>query len=197
YRVAIFLVISCPCALVVSIPVGFFGGIGASSRKGILVKGGNFLEGLNDVKYVIMDKTGTLTKGKFEITDIEASKGFSDEELLELAAYAETHSSHPIADSIKERYGKKIDEHRIDEYNDLSGHGVQAIVDGKEILAGNAKLMDKYDIPFKEVEEVGTVVYLAIEGAYAGYLLIADTIKDDAAEAIALMKEKGILQKVL
>jgi Cd2+/Zn2+-exporting ATPase len=132
YRAAIFLVISCPCALVVSIPAGFFGGIGASSRKGILVKGGNFLEGLNDVKYVIMDKTGTLTKGKFEITDIEASEGFSDEELLELAAYAETHSSHPIANSIKERYGKKIDEHRIDEYNDISGHGVQAIVDGKK-----------------------------------------------------------------
>ena len=192
YRAAIFLVISCPCALVVSIPVGFFGGIGASSRKGILVKGANFLEGLNDVKYVIMDKTGTLTKGKFEITDIEASEGFSDEELLELAAYAETHSSHPIADSIKERYGKEIDERRIDKYNDISGHGVQAIVDGKETLAGNAKLMAKYSIPFKAVEEVGTIVYLAIDGAYAGYLLIADTIKDDAAEGIALMKEKGV-----
>ena len=192
YRAAIFLVISCPCALVVSIPVGFFGGIGASSRKGILVKGGNFLEGLNDVKYVIMDKTGTLTKGKFEITDIQSTPEFNNEELLELAAYAETHSSHPIAVSIKEHYGKEIDERRIDEYNDLSGHGVQAVVDGKEILAGNAKLMAKYGIPFKEVEEVGTVVYLAIEGAYAGYLLIADTIKEDAAEGIALMKEKGV-----
>src|SRR5699024_5232799 len=164
----------------------------ASSRKGILVKGANFLEGLNDVKYVIMDKTGTLTKGKFEITDIEASEGFSDEELLELAAYAETHSSHPIADSIKERYGKKIDERRIDEYNDISGHGVQAIVDGKEILAGNAKLMAKYSIHFKAVEEVGTIVYLAIDGAYAGYLLIADTITEDAAEGIALMQENGV-----
>src|SRR5690625_3092851 len=192
YRAAIFLVISCPCALVVSIPVGFFGGIGASSRKGILVKGGNFLEGLNDVKYVIMDKTGTLTKGEFEITDIQLTPEFNNEELLELAAYAETHSSHPIAVSIKEHYGKEIDERRIDEYNDLSGHGVQAVVDGKEILAGNAKLMAKYGIPFKEVEEVGTVVYLAIEGAYAGYLLIADTIKEDAAEGIALMKEKGV-----
>ena len=192
YRAAIFLVISCPCALVVSIPVGFFGGIGASSRKGILVKGGNFLEGLNDVKYVIMDKTGTLTKGEFEITDIQSTPEFNNEELLELAAYAETHSSHPIAVSIKEHYGKEIDERRIDEYNDLSGHGVQAVVDGKEILAGNAKLMAKYGIPFKEVEEVGTVVYLAIEGAYAGYLLIADTIKEDAAEGIALMKEKGV-----
>lgn len=192
YRAAIFLVISCPCALVVSIPVGFFGGIGASSRKGILVKGGNFLEGLNDVKYVIMDKTGTLTKGEFEITDIQSTPEFNNEELLELAAYAETHSSHPIAVSIKEHYGKEIDERRIDEYNDLSGHGVQAVVDGKEILAGNAKLMAKYGIPLKEVEEVGTVVYLAIEGAYAGYLLIADTIKEDAAEGIALMKEKGV-----
>ena len=197
YRAAIFLVISCPCALVVSIPVGFFGGIGASSRKGILVKGGNFLEGLNDVKYVIMDKTGTLTKGEFEITDIQSTPEFNNEELLELAAYAETHSSHPIAVSIKEHYGKEIDERRIDEYNDISGHGVQAIVDEKKILAGNAKLMDKYGIPFKAVEEVRTIVYLAIEGAYAGYLLIADTIKDDAAEGIALMKEKGILQKVL
>ena len=192
YRAAIFLVISCPCALVVSIPVGFFGGIGASSRKGILVKGGNFLEGLNDVKYVIMDKTGTLTKGEFEITDIQSTPEFNNEELLELAAYAETHSSHPIAVSIKEHYGKEIDERRIDEYNDLSGLGVQTVIDGKEILAGNAKLMAKYGIPFKEVEEVGTVVYLAIEGVYAGYLLIADTIKEDAAEGIALMKEKGV-----
>jgi Cd2+/Zn2+-exporting ATPase len=192
YRAAIFLVISCPCALVVSIPVGFFGGIGASSRKGILVKGGNFLEGLNDIKYVIMDKTGTLTKGKFEITDIEAVQGFKEDELLELAAYAETHSSHPIAASIKESYGKDIDERRIDDYNDISGHGVQAIVDGKEILAGNAKLMQLYDISFTEVEEIGTVVYLAYEGDYIGYLLIADALKEDAAESIALMKEKGV-----
>lgn len=197
YRAAIFLVISCPCALVVSIPVGFFGGIGASSRKGILVKGGNFLEGLNDVHTVIMDKTGTLTKGKFEITDVYSSNGLRVEDLLELAAYAETHSSHPIADSIKESYGKEIDERRISEYNDLSGLGVQAKVDGKSILAGNAKLMQRFGIAFTEVEDVGTVVYLAYEGEYAGYLLIADALKEDAAKGIALLREKGVKQIIM
>ncbi len=192
YRASIFLVISCPCALVVSIPVGFFGGIGSASQKGILVKGSNFLEGLNDIKYVIMDKTGTLTKGRFEITDIEPENGWDKHQLLELAAYAETHSSHPIAESIKEKYEEKIDENRITEYNDISGHGIQVKVDGKEVLAGNAKLMQEYKIPFTESKEVGTIIYLAVAKEYAGHILIADAIKEDAAAGIALMKEKGV-----
>ena len=144
YRASIFLVISCPCALVVSIPVGFFGGIGSASRKGILVKGSNFLEGLNDVKTVVMDKTGTLTEGKFAVTRIESAGELTEDRLLELAAYAELHSSHPIADSIKEAYGKTIAEDRIATTNDIPGHGLQVVVDGQEILAGNAKLMEKF-----------------------------------------------------
>ena len=197
YRASIFLVISCPCALVVSIPVGFFGGIGAASKKGILVKGSNFLEGLNDIKYVIMDKTGTLTKGKFEITDIQPANRWSKQQLLELAAYAETHSSHPIADSIREKYAEQIDENRITEYKDISGYGIQAIVDGKEVLAGNAKLMQKYNISFTESNEIGTLIYVAVDKEYAGHILIADAIKEDAAAGIALMKEKGVQHVIM
>lgn len=192
YRASIFLVISCPCALVVSIPVGFFGGIGSASRKGILVKGSNFLEGLNDLKYVVMDKTGTLTKGKFELTAIEPKDGINSEQLLELAAYAEAHSTHPIADSIKERYGRDIKEERISAYNEISGHGIQATIGGKEVLAGNARLMDKFSVDFTEVQEIGTIVYLAVDKVYTGHLLISDTIKDDAIESIAEMKKLGI-----
>ena len=192
YRASIFLVISCPCALVVSIPVGFFGGIGSASQKGILVKGSNFLEGLNDIKYVIMDKTGTLTKGRFEITDIEPENGWDKQQLLELAAYAETHSSHPIAESIKEKYKEKIDENRITEYNEISGHGIQVKVDGKEVLAGNAKLMQEFNISFRDSKEIGTIIYLAVAKKYVGHILIADAIKEDAAAGIALMKEKGV-----
>ena len=192
YRASIFLVISCPCALVISIPVGFFGGIGSASRKGILVKGSNFLEGLNDLKYVVMDKTGTLTKGKFELTAIEPMKGLNSEQLIELAAYAESHSTHPIADSIKERYGKDIREERITDYNEISGHGIQATIAGKEVLAGNARLMEKFSVEFTEVQEIGTIVYLAVDKVYTGHLLITDTIKDDAIESIAEMKKLGI-----
>lgn len=192
YRASIFLVISCPCALVVSIPVGFFGGIGSASRKGILVKGSNFLEGLNDLRYVVMDKTGTLTKGKFELTAIEPKNGINSEQLLELAAYAEAHSTHPIADSIKERYGRDIKEKRITAYNEISGHGIQATIGGKEVLAGNARLMDKFSVGFTEVQEIGTVVYLAVDKVYTGHLLISDAIKDDAIESIAEMKKLGI-----
>lgn len=192
YRASIFLVISCPCALVVSIPVGFFGGIGSASRKGILVKGSNFLEGLNDLRYVVMDKTGTLTKGKFELTAIEPKNGINSEQLLELAAYAEAHSTHPIADSIKERYGRDIKEERITAYNEISGHGIQATIGGKEVLAGNARLMDKFSVGFTEVQEIGTVVYLAVDKVYSGHLLISDAIKDDAIESIAEMKKLGI-----
>lgn len=192
YRASIFLVISCPCALVVSIPVGFFGGIGSASRKGILVKGSNFLEGLNDIKYVVMDKTGTLTKGKFEITAIETKNGINSQQLLELAAYAEAHSTHPIADSIKECYGRGIAEERITAYNEISGYGIQATIDGQEVLTGNARLMEKFSVNFEEVKEIGTIVYLAVEGMYMGHLLIADAIKEDAIESIAAMKSLGI-----
>nr|WP_321293003.1 heavy metal translocating P-type ATPase [uncultured Trichococcus sp.] len=192
YRASIFLVISCPCALVVSIPVGFFGGIGSASRKGILVKGSNFLEGLNDVKTVVMDKTGTLTEGKFAVTRIETAGELTEERLLELAAYAELHSSHPIADSIKEAYGKTIAEDRIATTNDIPGQGLQVFVDGQEILAGNAKLMEKFEIAHTSDPETGTVVHIAVDKQYAGYILIADAIKADAQATIAGLKARGI-----
>lgn len=192
YRAAIFLVISCPCALVVSIPVGFFGGIGAASNKGILVKGGNFLEALNHIKYVVMDKTGTLTKGNFEVNTIKAAPGIDQKELLEMAAYAEVHSSHPIADSIIKYYRQKMDERRISEYEDISGHGVRAVVDGKEVIAGNASFMEKYDFSFQPIEEFGTVIYVAIEKQYAGYLLIRDAIKKDAEQGISSLRKHGV-----
>lgn len=192
YRASIFLVISCPCALVVSIPVGFFGGIGSASRKGILVKGSNFLEGLNDVKTVVMDKTGTLTEGKFAVTHIESAGELTEDILLELAAYAELHSSHPIADSIKEAYGKPIAEDRIATTNDIPGHGLQVVVDGQEILAGNAKLMAKFGIAHAPAPETGTVVHIAVDKHYSGYILIADAIKADAKATIAGLKARGI-----
>lgn len=192
YRSSIFLVISCPCALVVSIPVGFFGGIGSASRKGILVKGSNFLEGLNDVKAVVMDKTGTLTEGKFAVTRIESAGDLTAERLLELAAYAELHSSHPIADSIKEAYGKPIAEERIADTNDIAGHGLQVCVDGQVVLAGNNRLMEKFGIAYTQAPETGTVAHIAVDKKYAGYILIADAIKTDAKDTIAGLKASGI-----
>jgi len=192
YRASIFLVISCPCALVVSIPVGFFGGIGSASRKGILVKGSNFLEALNDVKAVVMDKTGTLTEGKFAVTRIESAGELTKEQLMELAAYAELHSSHPIADSIKEAFGKPIIEDQIASTHDIPGHGLQVVVDGQEILVGNAKLMEKFNVGHGSAPETGTVVHIAVDKAYAGYILIADAIKADAKAAIAGLKARGI-----
>ncbi|MDN6626182.1 MAG: cadmium-translocating P-type ATPase [Pisciglobus halotolerans] len=192
YRASIFLVISCPCALVVSIPVGFFSGIGLASKKGILIKGSNFLEALNDVRYVVMDKTGTLTKGSFEVSTIKPETKITSESLLELTAYAEKYSSHPIAESIKEKYGKEIDESRLSEYNEISGHGVQVTIDGKPVLVGNAKLMNQFSIPFKEVKTTGTVVYVSIDHHYVGHLLIEDEVKDTAASAIHMLKEYGI-----
>lgn len=192
YRASIFLVISCPCALVVSIPVGFFSGIGLASKKGILIKGSNFLEALNDVRYVVMDKTGTLTKGSFEVSTIKPETKITSESLLELTAYAEKYSSHPIAESIKEKYGKEIDESRLSEYNEISGHGVQVTIDGKPVLVGNAKLMKQFSIPFKEVKTTGTVVYVSIDNHYVGHLLIEDEVKDTAASAIHMLKEYGI-----
>ncbi|WP_240421523.1 heavy metal translocating P-type ATPase [Paenibacillus periandrae] len=197
YRALIFLVISCPCALVVSIPLGFFGGIGAASKSGILIKGSNYLEALNDVKYVVFDKTGTLTKGAFKVTEIKAVGGTSKDELLQVAAYAEAHSTHPIAESIRAAFGKEINQADIQGYNEISGHGIQVMIQGKEVLAGNAKLMSKEQITILSPEEVGTIVHIAVEKQYLGYIVIADEVKEDSAEAIRLLKGLGVKKTIM
>lgn len=197
YRALIFLVISCPCALVVSIPLGFFGGIGAASKMGILVKGSNYLEALNDVKYVVFDKTGTLTKGVFEVVSIQPADNLATETVLKTAAYAEAHSNHPIAESIRKAFGETIHENRINDYNEIAGHGIQVVIDGKEVLAGNTKLMKKYGIDFTMNQEIGTVVYLAEEGKFIGSIIISDQIKEDSSEAIRELKTLGIKKTVM
>ncbi|CAH2463658.1 MULTISPECIES: heavy metal translocating P-type ATPase [Bacillus] len=197
YRALVFLVISCPCALVVSIPLGFFGGIGGASKSGILVKGSNYLEALNDVKYIVFDKTGTLTKGVFKVTKMDPSEGTTAEELLEYAAFAEVYSNHPIAQSIRKAYGKSIDENAIEDYSEISGHGTVVKVQGKEIFAGNAKLMKKENITFKQPETVGTLVHVAVDGKYAGYIVISDEVKEDSKQAIQKLKELGIKKTVM
>jgi len=196
YRALVFLVISCPCALVISIPLGFFGGIGAASKSGILVKGSNYLEALNDVKYIVFDKTGTLTKGVFEVSSIHP-KNMAVEELLEYAAYAETHSNHPIALSIKKAYGKVMNEESIQNYNEISGYGIQITVAGKKIIAGNAKLMNREAIAFEQPDEIGTLVHVAVDDQYAGYIIISDQVKEDSAKTIRLLKELGIKKTVM
>ncbi|PES85395.1 cadmium-translocating P-type ATPase [Bacillus cereus] len=197
YRALVFLVISCPCALVVSIPLGFFGGIGGASKSGILVKGSNYLEALNDVKYIVFDKTGTLTKGVFKVTKMEPSEVTTAEELLEYAAFAEVYSNHPIAQSIRNAYGKSIDENSIEDYSEISGHGTVVKVQGKEIFAGNAKLMRKENITFKQPNTVGTLVHVAVDGKYAGYIVISDEVKEDSKQAIQKLKELGIKRTVM
>ncbi|RWS41322.1 cadmium-translocating P-type ATPase [Bacillus mycoides] len=197
YRALVFLVISCPCALVVSIPLGFFGGIGGASKSGILVKGSNYLEALNDVKYIVFDKTGTLTKGVFKVTKMEPSDGITAEELLEYAAFAEVYSNHPIAQSIRKAYGESIDENAIEDYSEISGHGTVVKVQGKEIFAGNAKLMRKENITFKQPNTVGTLVHVAVDGKYAGYIVISDEVKEDSKQAIQKLKELGIKKTVM
>nr|WP_106767427.1 heavy metal translocating P-type ATPase [Paenibacillus faecalis] len=197
YRALVFLVISCPCALVVSIPLGFFGGIGASSKKGVLVKGSNYLEALNDVKYVVFDKTGTLTKGVFTVTKVHTSSDISKDELLKIAAHAEMHSTHPIAESIRAAYGQELREDMLEGYNEIAGHGIQVQYNGKEVLAGNAKLMTRENIAFTEPKELGTLVHVAIDREYAGYIVIADEVKEDSAEAIRSLKELGIKKTVM
>ncbi|MGG0720938.1 heavy metal translocating P-type ATPase [Bacillus mycoides] len=197
YRALVFLVISCPCALVVSIPLGFFGGIGGASKSGILVKGSNYLEALNDVKYIVFDKTGTLTKGVFKVTKMDPNEGTTAEELLEYAAFAEVYSNHPIAQSIRKAYGKSIDENAIEDYSEISGHGTVVKVQGKEIFAGNAKLMKKENITFKQPETVGTLVHVAVDGKYAGYIVISDEVKEDSKQAIQKLKELGIKKTVM
>ena len=196
YRALTFLVISCPCALVISIPLSFFGGIGGSSRIGVLVKGSNYLESLAHAEIVVFDKTGTLTKGSFAVTEIHPVD-MEDSQLLELAAYAEDYSNHPISLSIKAAYGEKIDSSRISDVQEIAGHGVRAVIDGKQILAGNAKLMEKEHVRYAPSSSVGTVVYLACNGTYAGCIVIEDEIKADAAAAIKNLKSSGIRRTVM
>jgi Cd2+/Zn2+-exporting ATPase len=196
YRALSFLVVSCPCALVISIPLSFFGGIGGASRRGVLVKGSSYLEALAQTEIVVFDKTGTLTKGVFNVQEINAH-GISKEELLELTAYAESYSNHPISISLKRAYGKEIDNGRISDVEEISGHGVNAIVDGKKISAGNVKLMKKMNIPYFDGELIGTVVHVAINGKYAGYIVIADEVKADSAQAIKELKAANIKQTVM
>ena len=196
YRALTFLVISCPCALVISIPLSFFGGIGGSSRIGVLVKGSNYLESLAHAEIVVFDKTGTLTKGSFAVTEIHPVD-MEDPQLLELAAYAEDYSNHPISLSIKAAYGEKIDSSRISDVQEIAGHGVRAVIDGKKILAGNAKLMEREHIRYAPSSSVGTVVYLACNGKYAGCIVIEDEIKADAAAAVKNLKSSGIRRTVM
>ena len=196
YRALTFLVISCPCALVISIPLSFFGGIGGSSKIGVLVKGSNYLESLAHAEVVVFDKTGPLTKGSFAVSEIHAVD-VKDSQLLEMAAYAEDYSNHPISLSIKAAYGKKIDNSRITDVQEIAGHGVQAVIDGKKILAGNAKLMKREHIKYAPSSSVGTVVYLACDGTYAGCIVIEDEIKADAAAAIKNLKSSGIRRTVM
>jgi Cd2+/Zn2+-exporting ATPase len=197
YRALVFLVISCPCALVISIPLGFFGGIGASSKNGVLIKGSNYLEGLNDVKYVVFDKTGTLTKGSFKVNNIVATAQWEKEDILKYAAYAEMHSTHPIAQSIREAFGQQLDDQLISNYNEISGHGISVNFENNAVLVGNTKLMQLEQIPFSEPKEVGTIVHLSINKQYAGYIVIADEVKEDASKAIRLLKQLGVKKIVM
>lgn len=196
YRALSFLVVSCPCALVLSIPLSFFGGIGGASRKGILVKGSNYLEALAQTEIMVFDKTGTLTKGVFKVQEIQP-EGISKEELLELAAHAESYSNHPISTSLKQAYGKEIDNSRISDVEEIPGHGVKATVDGKIVLAGNEKLMKKMDIAYYTGEMDGTVVHVAVDNEYAGYITIADEIKEDSPKAIKDLRSANIKQMVM
>lgn len=202
-RALTFLVISCPCALVISIPLSFFGGIGGASSCGILVKGSNYLETLSKTRYVVFDKTGTLTKGVFQVTDICPGKEWggdgaeAERKLLEYAAYAESYSSHPISKSLRDAYGQPVDNSRVNGVEEIGGHGVTAKVDGHEVAAGNAKLMKRLGLKHEEPEKTGTVVYVAVDGAYAGYLLIADVPKEQAAEAVAGLKAVGVKRTVM
>ena len=195
YRALTFLVISCPCALVISIPLSFFAGIGGASREGVLVKGSSFLETLSQTKIVVFDKTGTMTKGVFEVNGIHHSP-YKDEELLEYAALAESYSTHPISKSLQRAYGKPIDKNRVSDVEEIGGHGLTAKVDGKVVAAGNAKLK-KLGIEYHDCSHVGTIVHVAIDGKYAGHILISDVIKEHAAEAIAALKKSGIEKTVM
>ncbi len=197
YRALSFLVVSCPCALVISIPLGFFGGIGGASKNGILVKGGNYLEALNNVEIVVFDKTGTLTKGVFKVTEIKPKNNVSMDELLAYAAYAESFSNHPIATSILKAYDKEIFKDVVENYEEVSGHGVKVVVEGREVLAGNHKLMSKENIAYEQAETIGTVVHVAVDKINAGYIVISDEVKEDSAEAIKALKALGVRKTVM
>ncbi|MSR90297.1 heavy metal translocating P-type ATPase [Inconstantimicrobium porci] len=197
YRALSFLVVSCPCALVISIPLGFFGGIGAASKNGILVKGGNYLEALKNVDSVVFDKTGTLTKGVFKVTEVKSESDLSNDQLLEYAAYAESYSNHPIGLSIINEYGKDVDKDKVRDYEEISGHGIKIVYDGKHILAGNIKLMKRFNIVSGETESIGTVVYVAVDGEYAGHIIISDEIKEDSAKAMKSLKALGVKRTVM
>ncbi len=197
YRALIFLVISCPCALVISVPLGFFGGIGAASKKGILVKGGNYLEALNSVDTVVFDKTGTLTKGVFNVTEIVSMEGVNKDELLEIAALGESFSNHPIALSILQYYGKAVEKDAIKNYEEISGYGIRATVKDRQLLLGNKKLMGKENIKYREIDSYGTVVHVAVDNEYWGYLIISDEIKEDSKEAIEELKKIGVNKVVM
>ncbi len=197
YRALSFLVVSCPCALVISIPLGFFGGIGGASRKGILIKGSNYLEALSKTGIVVFDKTGTLTKGVFKVQKVCPTQDISSEELIEIVAFAENYSNHPIAKSVKEAYGKNIDESKITKVNEISGHGISANIDGKEVLVGNEKLMIEKGIKYEKCVEVGTILYVVINNQFAGYILISDEIKDDSVKTIKDLKKNKIRKTVM
>lgn len=196
YRALTFLVISCPCALVISIPLSFFAGIGGASNAGILVKGSNYLEALSETGYVVFDKTGTLTKGVFEVSGIHHTS-MEEEKLLEYAALAESYSSHPISKSLKQAYGKELEQSRVTDVEEVGGKGVTAKVDGIMVAAGNAKLMNYLGVPFEECHHVGTVVHVAVDGAYAGHILISDVVKPTSEEAIAELKKAGIKKTIM
>lgn len=196
YRALTFLVISCPCALVISVPLGFFGGIGAASRNGILVKGSNYLEALAATEIAVFDKTGTLTKGCFEVSRVQG-EGIDDDTLLETAALAGGNSTHPVSQSIRKAYGKEIDLRRVADFEELPGRGIKATIGGKTVLLGNKKLLDEYGIKFNPVNGAGTVVYIAAGGIFRGFILIADEIKPDAPAAIAALKKAGIRETVM
>ena len=196
-RALTFLVISCPCALVISIPLSFFGGIGCASTNGILVKGSNYLEALADTKYIVFDKTGTLTKGVFEVSGIYPEQGTSKEQLIEYAAYAESGSSHPISVSLKKAYGKEMSLERVNDIEEIAGHGVKAVVDGKTVYAGNLRLMNKMGISVSREYDEGTMVYVAVDNNYAGCITISDVIKETSKDAISGLKKHGIKQTVM
>ena len=196
-RACIFLIVSCPCALVISVPLGFFGGIGAASKRGVLVKGSNFLETAAELKTLVFDKTGTLTRGEFRVVGIHPAEGCSEEELLSMAAYGESLSSHPIAQSILQAYGGEIDRARLGEMHEAAGHGLEGMLDGRELLLGNEKLLKSKDIDFPAVKEHGTVVYAAHGGSYVGHIIIADVVKPGAAAALRQLREVGIEKLVM
>ena len=197
YRALSFLVVSCPCALVISIPLSFFGGIGASARNGILVKGSNYLEAMSQVSTMVFDKTGTLTEGVFEVQEMKPSTGVSKEYLLETAALAEFYSNHPIANSVKKAYGNSLDKSKVGKVQELPGLGIEAIINKQKVLVGNEKLMEKFFIPIEKCKKVGTILYVAIDKKYVGYILIADKIKDTTLKAISSLKDQSITDLVM